>query len=614
LANLNSEIFYADNARNEEREQIVKNYVVTEHLWNLFTPRHQIVFGSRGSGKTALMKMASFPYISTFDHPRAHTVTSDFGFLGVHVSTDVRFVGSLQNKIWRNSEQAERYFVWKFNLTCLKAILTTLKQVFFHLFGDSFENYSNERAICDEICKLIFGGSKPVRFDDLVVEIDNYEDGRSRELYLEFLSVDQTKPIDVFGLEIGDPIRMIDRLLKSRIPKFMSAVWLICLDEAEYLTEQQIAILNSFMRSFTKNIFLKIATLPYHYHLQTNLNVPLREEDDVAFVFLDELSYDVNEKAEVHWVEFANRLFISRQSTLGDGLQSVQLAQIVGESQHLAASNRMVHELEDDMKLVMIHCDQATTERAKNILFNPRKKSSFGDQIWRKITSAIALREDVIQSRGQRTMEFYSGVTVLIRCTDGVPRKLINLFRRLATEVEATQQLRTTRSRLALRGHAAKSAGLKKISRKRQTSIAKDIAEQRLERTKSIPKLGPQIYAMTQNLGEYLNHKLHSEQISTDIINCFRFDEKTSDSLHDLIRVGIAHSAFFTVASINRPNKLPEREGIFRLSYALCPKFDLLPRRGKDRLVQKILAGSDRRSRLASQPMLFSNEANDADD
>lgn len=579
------------NARTEDSDSLIENFIPPDIFWKMFNTSHHVLLGSRGSGKTTFTKMASFPYLSKLDDPNAKQLVKELRYIGVFVSTDIRFVGSLRNKVWTDERMEETYFLWKFNVTCLKALTITVDSILDHLFGDRAERFAIERAIVRELSQAFLGECLDVRLSDLDNEIACYETVKRNEINRRFLSGDVGDLIiaDAFSAEIFEPIDHAIRIISKHLPQLKKTNWLMCVDEAEFLTENHQRILNSYMRANPGQIFLKMATMPFHHlTLETNLNVHLRRPDDFDYINLDsDPIYDLNAR-EQRIYKFARDLYSKRVDHFLKHHPEIvpdheverlrNLDKVLGAS-ILEANKPVPRKTKEALVLLAGHLDPRTMERARRLKSD---KVRFGDQVWRKVTGLIYLREDKKQATGNKQMVSYSGTEIAIRCTDGVPRIMLHLFQEITREaLKNIHKQGLRRAPYSLRRRSV-------LSRKAQSRLLKSFSEKRYIYCLSVPKKGPELRSLIDRIGGFLEHSLHRERISTDVIGSFRVDADTSEALWAIIKAGVAHGFIFPNTN-DRQQPLVEKKGSFRLSFSLAPKFNLYPRRGAARKLQGML-------------------------
>lgn len=594
-----SAAFAEDNARNESAEIITSSFVPPDVFWQLFAPHHHMILGSRGSGKTFLSRMASYPFLSSSNHPAAQELVNRREYIGVFVNTDIRFVGSSKDSFLKKSGIDDIYFIWKFNLNCLKSISHTIDSFLENNFGNKTIRKLIEYDVVDFISKSFLQEENTVRLSEIDDIIADYEFQCRSDLNSSYLSgtLDKRFISGRLSTELFEPISAVIRVLKRSIKKHTGDLsskfsldntkWLFFIDEAEYLAEKHVRLLFSFMRTNTEGIYLKIATLPFrHEHQDTNLETPIEMSHDYFVVSLDQNPiYDLNSENSQKLISFAKALYRKRVEHFFENNPSVapQLAQrlmefenVVGESP-LDTHRKLPTNLRSATRYLEPHIDDKTLRRAKML---ERNRGEYGNQIWRKLVGVVALLEDRKKATGRKTMTVYSGVDTCIRCTDGVPRRMINLFHALSLEAFRT----ATRSSRRLRGESGEPSML---TRKQQSRILQDYSKHRVLDSLSVPRVGPQLNELIERIGIYFQTELHAKRLSTDTISSIRIGRQPDPELWNLFREGIAYGYIFR--SDHSPFASLDPRGEYRLAFALYPAFNLYPRKGKARALQTVL-------------------------
>ena len=93
-------LFDLDNARYLRKKELVDTFIPTSSFEEILSPKNQIIIGSRGSGKTALLKMISHDHLSLLDNPFTKEIVSrkatDLG--DISESTFVSYLDELKRK------------------------------------------------------------------------------------------------------------------------------------------------------------------------------------------------------------------------------------------------------------------------------------------------------------------------------------------------------------------------------------------------------------------------------------------------------------------------------------------------------------------------------------
>lgn len=562
------DLFEIENARNMNRDEVVQTFIPTNSFWRLLSSKNNIVLGSRGSGKTALIKMLSHNHLSKFDDPKAKRIIDSKSFIGIYITTNVEWAGSLKNKIWQSTEESEYLFQWKINIASCLGFLVTITSCLETYISDLRDRALLEREITKELCNewldnlVILNSLK-----ELQHEIEKIEFRRNKLIIKNRVLNYSQSTIDehsiAFDMESFKPLMRGIKIVSELFNFSNSTVWLLALDEAEYLEEFHHRIINSYLRSFTDNIFFKITTTPYSHHtLDTNISQPLSVGHDFDYIYID---HD-----PINWIEskkfdnFAKQVFNKRAVVSGDKYKGIKLNDLLGDSILLDKKKWDFNDQSSIMKLYYEYANDKTISRGEKLL-SEQNNSSFMDQIGRKIHSALLLKDAVVESKGNKNLSVYSGVALAVRCGDGNPRRLIKLFNRFLLRTKIPRK-------------NGQNTPLCKPSE--QTKVLITFSQNLLSSIQSEKYYGRELYEFYKSIGEYLNKSLHSKKLGTDIISSIEIDSEISDKEWEFIKVGVELGILFPNINNNYPDQLPVKDGVFRFAYALAPAFRLLPRKG----------------------------------
>lgn len=561
--------FENDNARNSTTEDLPKQFVWTAAFGRLISAKNHIVLGARGSGKTAIVKMLSHEYLSKLDDSRAIEIIKSRRFIGIYVPMRLSWVGGLKNKVWLDEGEQELHFQWRLNISCCASYLSTLRSCIDMYSANAGERAVLERAISQKIGVSWFGdpGLFTIRaLRDLLADVE-YE----KLLHEQRARIDKHAPVDssgsAFELGLFDPLRRAIDITKRFIDFPNDVSWAVCLDEAEYLSKFHHEILNSHLRTFADGLVFKITTMPYkHYSLDTNTNVTLNRKDDFTYIYLDNI--DPSTTPGVTEFEslktFCDNIFQKRVSASSWSGSGITLENLLGGSYLLSNEEKM--DQADLLRLVDKHSNEATRRRAHDLMGTKR----FDNEIGRKLKGALLLRELNSSHKGNSRTTAYSGYEMVIRCSDGNPRRLISLLN-------------------AFYSASKESVGFRPIPSATQDKILRHYSFDEHKRMVLEPNQGERIYNVISLIGKFFKDALHYQKLSTDIVLSFRFNIKDAavwDVIADAIGLGLVRP--LVDASDNET--LPVMSGVFRLSYILTPHFDLLPRRGKSVALSTILS------------------------
>lgn len=567
-------LFEIENAKNLSRDELVQTFVPTQAFFRLLTPKNHIVLGSRGSGKTALVKMLGHDHLSRLQHDSTRTLIDSKLFIGIYVPMNVTWVGALKNKRWQNEQEAEEFFQWRLNISTCLALLTTMRSCLDTYIEDDGDRSRMEMTVVRELANSWSDGDRVI---DSIRGLQNYLEDieHKKQQQLVRLRVtgrlrDGEELVGIpFDTDLFVPLRRGIALINRALDFPPETTWALALDEAEFLDPIHHRILNSYLRTDSGSLVFNIATMPYYHHtLETNTSVPLNVGHDFEYVYIDQdpvLKHHRGHTKE----DFAHALYRKRARL--STVQKLTLYELFGPSVLLDRANRDWGPKSKNMQLLQAYSTPQTLERAQRLLATD--KAGFQDQIGRKMQGMLLLRSKIEEEKGHHIADVYSGVSMVIRCSDLNPRRLIRILNELLSDVGM---------RKVPRGSIA-------LSPKVQSRILVTFSTSLFQRVQSEPEVGPQLYDFLDSVGSYMRRSLHMEPLATDHISSFQVDRGIPDIVWRLVKRAVAVGLLYPNINTSNPDHMPEWEGTFHLAYALAPHFRLLPRRGRARALSSML-------------------------
>ncbi len=147
--------FHESQARAGAERKILSEFYPTSAFWSLFNDQHEILLGTRGSGKTFLLRMMSYTLLREFDHPNAKEILNSRSFIAFYVPLHLEFLASISGKKCPDHEKLE-YFQFAFNCAAAKALLTEVRALLTDCFTDSRDRLIAEEAIIKLCCSIWF--------------------------------------------------------------------------------------------------------------------------------------------------------------------------------------------------------------------------------------------------------------------------------------------------------------------------------------------------------------------------------------------------------------------------------------------------------------------------
>lgn len=563
-------VFEHSNARYFTSDQLAEEFVWTSSFESLITNKNQVVLGSRGTGKTALIKMLSHECLSKLKDDRAKRIIEEGSFIATYIPLKVEWVNSMLD-----IDEESHLFVWSLNLSSCARFLDTVRSCLESYVDDDVQRVVKEQRICNKISELWLSEKLSTLSDVLeALELVEYRKNvvfNKIKLGLDLTPEEQSVGLN-FNAELFKPLIMALSQLKKEIELPDNSTFCVCIDEAEFLTKEHHRILNTHMRSYNELVF-KITTMPYrHYTLETKTGTPLNIGHDFDYLNIDNQGLHGNAKANAQsdFESFADNLFKNRVKASSIANNGIELRSLLGNSV-LTDSPKSAMPDEIIVKKINEYCDKQTIERAKRL--SSEDKELFESSIVRKLRGILILKDSFQHYRGNASPRIYSGYSLVVRCADGNPRRLLRIFNYLFSKnIEAAVEL-------------------KPISLTEQGSKLKEFSYSELD-SLNLEIEGKKSFDLFTKIGRFLKDKLHSDKINTDVYNSFAFDvedDEVWNSIEKAVDLGLIYPDF---SNKDNDNKMPNRRGRFTLAFCLAPHFYLMPRKGKSIKLSTILNSS----------------------
>lgn len=580
--------FEVDNARNQNRDEVVKTFVPSEAFWRMLSAKNQIILGCRGSGKTALAKMLSHSHLAKFSDERARQAIEQKQFIGIYVPARISWMGSHSSRREIHTEWDIETFIWKLNLATCFSLLDSVESCLDQYCSTSLENRLRaEVAVSRGMSKYWLGTNAFSSLPDLrsaLFDLDFRKKVQLTKLRISGNPSSSESPIGVhLHTDLFDPLRSAIEVVKVELDLPSETAWLMCLDEIEFLSLYQHKIINTHLREHSGNLYFKLTTMPYrHYTLDTQFPVPLNAGHDFEYLYLDThrikaSSVNADGSEDESLPVFSSQIFKKRLAASGLNSHAQKtLKSVFGDSRLLDPATEDWSEGSDNYALLLEYGNEATIGRAQALMANSMQK--FRDQIGRKIQGALLLKNAIRMSQGRAQMSIYSGASMLARCSDGNPRMFIALINNMFWESHTFHAANDTLS-------------LKPIPPRVQNRVLTEFSGTFLERIQG-EESGSDLYKLINSIGSYLKTRFRAEKISTDFISSVEINFEADANLANLVKASAGLGYLYPAINPKEPNRLPATGGVFQLAFVLSPHFQLMPRKGKARDIQAIFAAT----------------------
>jgi hypothetical protein len=579
--------FEVDNAKQLSVEKTVSYFVPPEGFVSLFSGKNHILLGSRGSGKTTWVRMLAHDHmvLAAKQPDAAYSYARDAlrrNIIGIYVPTNIGLVGSLKNKPWQDEESAELFFQWRLNLHSCAAIIPIIRSCIDHYISDPVRRTITEATICKDLSKIWSRSQSQVTtLDSLKLLSATIEAERVDHMSLYRA---QGKPIkelnDYFDCELFHPIRYAIQVITHHVGIPPDALWMLCIDEAEYLTEGHHRILNTHLRTAAGNLVFKIATMPFAHHtLATNAADPVREGHDFDYAYVDYTPIDSRgAQDDSAFLRFAREVFKRRFRAQSQDTITLTLGQMLGPSPLIDEKTvETQDEIDDFMALLNKFANSATVARAERLLQQDKKK--FRNEILRKMHGALVLREALQNKTGNNKLRLYTGEAMIVRCSDGNARRLMRLLNALLKTIGQAQRDQ----------HPIRYP----ITPRLQNEVIEMIAYDALHRVQSEPPSGLQTYQYLMAVGSYMQRVFGARSLGSDFVSSISVHQDDGPHIQEFVKQAVQLSLLTPSRENARNGPNEPCEGVFHLAFLFAPIFGLLPRRNKAQRLPKILSASN---------------------
>ena len=505
--------FSDSQARNFSDDKVSQEFYPISSFWTLFNDQHEILVGTRGCGKTFLLKMMRYSMLKKVDHPNAKAIVEKKEFMALYVPMHLEFVSPFKDL---NIDEKKRvhHFQFAFNCSVSEALLTEIESVLEEC-SDVLERARLNRQLARDIDECWFGEK-----ESDIDSIDELLDKVHRLYYSTDVKgvIDEKVPY-VFSKQICSPLLMVKRIVAETLSFNHEPTWLICIDEAEFLDLSLQKCINTVFRSDSNRIALKIATLPYaHATLDTlNNGIVVSDGNDFSYRIVD-LPYN-----GADFCNLTNKLCEHRLKTR---FNENSLCHTVEEFLGKEGNDDLI-----DYYRKEVGIELATKEIIeKNIIesFSDKRKANSENYknrrktIYDKFAPIFFVREMYkLSKQGNRKPGWYAGASTVRKLSQGNPRIFIQLMNELFNY--ATQH---------------------SLTPKAQHGVIMNFADNFCKQTEALEKQGPVIYKNLNKIAEALKDRAHDKGLIT-CGSSFEFDYENCadlDKITTWMKIAIAYS------------------------------------------------------------------------
>lgn len=533
-------------ARTFSDMKISSEFVPTSLFWTLFNDQHEVVIGTRGSGKTILMRMMRYSMLKSIPHNKASELVAEKKFFALYVPMRYEFIESISSPKL-STEQQDTWFCFAVNCLIADSLIVELKSL--------LSDYSVDEQLELEF-KLTRKMSHMWGIDNYLSKADLNELRTAVRKIYNMHSPKQPLPESVppvFLSSLCSALAAVNIEISNILHFSTQPTWIICVDEAEFLRPNQMNCISKVMRSESQHIAIKIADLPY-YH---DMSCPQGRK----------IHATVGNDYKLTLVKISEKEFI----TLTNMLCRTRLQPYYGEKDQITLETFVGSVGNDDyLDYFKIEFPKTSSELdirngiLSTISEDRRKTASrttdekvLSQSIFKKLAPIYYLREMYKRAqRGNSKPGWFAGAKMIRRISNGNPRLFLRIMDALFYKAQSS-----------------------KLTPKIQSETLHAFSAKYCSETDSLEDCGPEVATKLKTIAEKFKATTHNDELK-ESGTTFRFLDSEFERQRKWAEIAIANSRLF-VDEISLLNGLTSNS-VFELSNVYATYYWLPMRRNSN--------------------------------
>jgi hypothetical protein len=554
-------------------EKLAHEFFPTSTFLSLFNEQHEVLIGSRGSGKTVMLRMLSYSCLKMVDHASMRIHAKTRKFIGFYVPLRLEWLASLPAGENDGSGTVE-YFQFAVNCKAAIALLVEIKILIRDLYASAEERLEAEGRILKRLARMWLTQDS-INFstlEELSFEIECHYNEQ------KFWKDGSPGSVSFFSKNLFVPIVSALPYVSADLGLSSDGThWLACVDEAESLMPAYIKCFNTFMRSDKRPLVLKLATMPFKYTTRDTFIPGVRVEpngNDFNFRSIDH-PWDSNDAFLL-----TDHLVNCRLKRTGLFPEKLTLETFIGKIGSDDPKDYFRSEVGPERstdKAILEGILAALSEtRRKNFENVKSDKESIDSDYFKKFSPVYYVRvmrkED---SKGNRTVGWFAGPSMIRRVADGNPRRFIQIMHVLFETARETE-----------------------LSTKEQHRVLTDFVDREYPGSQGLPDFGLLLNGILNVLGELLGERVHgTEMVGGGVGFAVQSALLHNSVVRAALELGVAYQFLF-VDSGSLLRGLTESTE-FSVAHLVAVKFWLPMRKGDGNVTLK---SRHAKEQLAKQP------------
>jgi len=595
MENIDEKYTRAFNARYMTFEDIAKSFIKSDNFIGIIKNEHSILTGSRGCGKTTLLKMLHPKALNAWNNKDGIQIKNEIPFTGIYIPADRQWKSQLdtfETKFAENKGFVENIFRGVVNANILIAICSTFDALLeINNIESGFEIDLCKKLIdCWEIPKPL-----PPNLADIVIKIrcmvkDFNSIINKNSITDELPKLCYNNFVDLISVAI-DCFESINNSKEYKNIEYKNR-WALCFDELEIAPKfLQELIINQNLRSLSdQRLIFKITTTPslnLSNHDFSGLNPS--ELDD--FTELKLWVYD--NRSQKQWRSFCESyLKSSLETKFNDKIIDIKV--LLGDHDYinglkagepyeyskLKSKNNTEFEEGGIMWYVMKKL-QYFDDSFRDFLdrkdinpFNPIPKNREQEaSIHRKIKPIVLYRyyfteksnrkDKRVKLRSRNINTLNHGKDYIYDISDGNPRAFANIVNEIIKQVQFSNDKRNKNIDIPSQTRIIESFSIN-YSYKRIINYPKNI----------IKNSDLLLYEIVDKIGDYFFNRLVLSDFTADPTILFYIDSSDTE-LENFIDIALESGAILKIEEEIPKKGVRKAHDVYRLSYSLYPKYRL---------------------------------------
>lgn len=531
--------FSDSQARNFSDTKLINEFCPISNYWSLFNDQHEILLGARGSGKTFLLKMMRYSMLKRIQDPRAQALAEKKEYIALYVPMYLEFVTHLTSSDSSEEKQVQ-LFQFAFNCLLAQSLLVELKEI--------LSEESDKMKWAKKNLELSLALNS-CWFDDDASDVSDLFSltTKLRKLFYNFdvSAGDLTSIPPVFKRQMGASLLAVKEIVAECLGLPEEPTWIICIDEAEFLTEPLQRCINSVFRSDSRRIALKVATLPYYHRTLNTLDpkIAVSAGNDFSYRVVD-MDYE-----DADFINLTNALVSSRLKTRFDPSLNIEKLEdflgTVGSDDPIDYYREEVkaQSATDDIIMQDI-VSELSEERRKSASDYPNPRKTIRD----KFAPVFYVRRMYkLSRRGNTKPGWYAGSQMVRKISQGNPRVFIQIMNNLFEKARNSE-----------------------LTPKAQHGVIFDYVQVFCESTLALESNGPTMHRELDSIGKALHEHVHGGDLrSTGCNFTLGFDsEKSFEYAKRWLQQAVAYSRIVVSKDILINGITKETEFVLANTYA----------------------------------------------